>query len=323
MRALICEEYSGIESLRVGELAEPVPTPGSALIQVEAAAVNFADSLLVAGQYQMKPDLPFAPGSEAAGRVVDTGGIPGLEEGDRVAGFTGFGAMAELALIPEHGLVRLEDATSFDEGAAIPVAYGTSYHALVDRGEVKEGETLLVLGAAGGVGLAAVQIGKKLKAHVIATVSSDEKADVARGGGADEVIRYDEIDLRKGIEEATNGAGVDVVFDPVGGEATEAALRATRWGGRLLVIGFASGTIPSIPLNLTLVKGNSIVGVFWGRHFMEDPQAEAENLATIMDWVREGSLRPHVQRSFDLEQGADALRWVAERNAIGRVIINP
>jgi NADPH2:quinone reductase len=323
MRALICNQYTGIGSLSVGELLDPEPSDGMALVRVRAAAVNFADSLLVAGQYQMKPDLPFAPGSELAGEVVDTGGIEGVKEGARVAGFVGHGAMAELALIPANALLPLGDETTFEEGAAIPVAYGTSYHALVDRGNLQPGETLLVLGASGGVGVAAVQIGKQLGATVLTAVSSDEKERIALENGSDHVIRYDTIPLRDGIAEATEGLGVDVVYDPVGGAATEQALRSTKWNGRLLVIGFAAGEIPSIPLNLPLVKGNSIVGVFWGRHLSEDPAAEKRNFATIMGWVRDGSLRPVISESFSLERAADAIRWVAGRNALGRVIVTP
>jgi NADPH:quinone reductase len=323
MRALICHEYTGIDSLRVGELPDLGPAPGSALVRVEAAAVNFADSLVVAGQYQMKPELPFAPGSEIAGTVIDSGGIEGLSAGDRVCGFVGFGAMAELALVPANAVVRLPDAISFEVGACIPVAYGTSYHALVDRAHLESGETLLVLGAAGGVGLAAVQIGKALGAIVVAAVSSEAKGAAARASGADALIRYDRVQLRDGINEATNGAGVDVVYDPVGGVATEQALRSTTWNGRLLVIGFASGEIPSIPLNLPLVKGNSVVGVFWGRHFIEQPDENERSFRRIVDWVEDGTLQPTVQKTFPLEDSAEALTWVAERNAIGRVLVKP
>ncbi len=323
MRALICNEYSGIDSLVVGDLPEPEPTSGSVLVDVKAAAVNFADSLLVAGLYQMKPELPFAPGSEVGGVVTDTGGVAGLAVGDRVCGFPGFGGMAEKVLIPGNAVIKIPQGTSFPEAASIPVAYGTSYHALVDRGQLQREETLLVLGAAGGVGLAAVQIGKALGARVIAAVSSDEKATFVTVSGADAVIRYDRVSLRDGIKEATNGEGVDVVYDPVGGDATEAALRSTKWSGRLLVVGFAAGEIPSIPLNLTLVKGNSIVGVFWGRHFIEAPEEEAANFKQIMAWVEDGTLIPSVQKTYPLDDGAAAIKWVAERNAIGRVVVLP
>jgi NADPH2:quinone reductase len=255
--------------------------------------------------------------------VVDAGGIRGLKEGDRVCGFVGFGGIAERVLVPAAAVVHLPDSIPFETGAAIPVSYGTSYHALVNRANLQQGETLLVLGASGGVGLAAVQIGKALRATVIAAVSSPEKADTARGSGADHVIRYDQEPLRDGIARVTDGAGVDVVYDPVGGPATEQALRSTRWGGRLLVVGFAAGDIPSIPLNLTLVKGNSIVGVFWGRHFMEHPEENSANFRQIVEWVEDGTLNPLIQKVFPLDQGAEAIRWVADRKAMGRVLVKP
>ncbi len=323
MQALICSDYTGIDGLSVGELPDPAPTQGMALVRVVSASVNFADSLVVAGLYQMKPELPFAPGSEIAGEVVDTGGIADLAVGDRVAGFVGFGAIAEYALVPESAILKLPDNIDFDEGAAIPVAYGTSYHALVDRGRTQKGERLLVLGASGGVGIAALQIGRVLGAEVIAAVSTEEKATIARENGADHVIRYDLTPLREAISEITDGNGVDVVYDPVGGDATEQALRSTAWNGRLLVVGFAAGEIPKIPLNLTLVKGNSIVGVFWGRHFLEQPEQNAANFERIMTWVADGTLRPLIQKSYGLDQAAEALRWVADRKAIGRVVVKP
>jgi NADPH:quinone reductase len=323
MRALICENYEGIDSLRVGELPDPEQIPGTVLVRVEAAAVNFADSLIAAGQYQVRPELPFAIGSELAGVVEEASGVDGVVAGDRVAGFVGFGAMAERAVLFPNSIIKLPESLTYSEGAAVPVAYGTSYHALVDRADLGEGETLLVLGAAGGVGLAAVQIGKAIGARVIAVVSSDEKEEAAREAGAEDVIRYDHTSLREGIDLATGRAGVDVVYDPVGGEATELALRSTNWNGILLVVGFASGTIPSIPLNLTLVKGNAIVGVFWGRFAIEEPERSRENNAVIEEWLADGTIKPYVQRQFPLEAGAEAVRWVAERKVIGRVVVNP
>jgi NADPH2:quinone reductase len=323
MRALICERYDGIDALRVGELPDPGSIPGTAIVAVKAAAVNFADILMVAGQYQIKPELPFAPGSELAGVIEWAADVDGLVPGDRVCGFVGFGAMAERAIAYQGSIARLPDGVSFEVGASIPVAYGTSYHALVDRAGLQEGETLLVLGAAGGVGIAAVQIGKALGARVVAAVSSEEKEVAAQEAGADEIIRYDHTPLRDGIAAATNGDGVDVVYDPVGGESTELALRSTKWNGRLLVVGFASGDIPSIPLNLNLVKGNSIVGVFWGRFTIEEPTRSASNNRAIMEWIADGTLRPKVQRTYPLDQAVEAIRWVAGRNAIGRVVVTP
>jgi NADPH:quinone reductase len=323
MRAVICERYEGIDALRIGELPDPEPGREEVVVRMEAATVNFADSLVVSGQYQVKPELPFTPGSEFAGSVIqpDDGGV--FEQGDRVVGYIGFGAMAEQVVTHRHNLTRLPNGVSFEIGAAIPVAYGTAYHALIDRARIEPDETLLVLGAAGGVGMAAVQIGKKLGARVIAAVSSEPKEAAVRMAGADEVIRYDNIQLRDGITALVGGGGLDVVFDPVGGEVTEPALRSTGWNGRLLVIGFASGQIPSIPLNLNLVKGNSIVGVFWGRFNLEEPEHSAANNAQILEWVVEGSLSPMVQRAFPLSETPQAMHWVADRRAIGRVVITP
>jgi len=323
MRALICESYDGLDALRVGDFPDPTPLPGTALISVKAAAVNFADTLMVAGQYQTKPELPFVPGGEFGGIVVSADTRDGLTPGDRVCGFVGIGAMAERAIAYPASVMRLPDHVSFEAGASIPVAYGTSYHALVDRGGLSQGETLLVLGAAGGVGIAAIQIGKALGARVLASVSSDEKAVAAVDAGADVILRPDQTPLRDGIASATGGDGVDVVYDPVGGPHTELALRSTKWSGRLLVIGFASGEIPSIPLNLSLVKGNSVVGVFWGRFNLEEPAKSAANNDVIMGWVADGTLRPVVQKTFSLDSAVDAFRWVANRNAIGRVVVTP
>lgn len=322
MRALICNDYEGgIESLRVGELPDPEPGPGTVQVKVEAAAVNFADTLMVKGEYQVKPDPPFAPGYELAGTVVVANQAAGLSPGDRVCGFTFHGALAEKAVLQAANVARLPDSIDSEVGCTLPGGYGTSYHALVDRARLQKGETLLVLGASGGVGMAAVQIGRALGARVIAAVSSDAKADAARNSGADEIIRYDQTEIRRGIEEATGGAGVDVVYDPVGGDVTEQALRSTSWGGRLLVVGFAAGDIPRIPLNLPLLKGNSIVGVFWGRFTQEEPEKHKENFARIVDWAAEGKIDPIIQRSFPLADGADALQWVADRRAIGRVVV--
>lgn len=323
MQALICDDYGGINSLRVGELPAPTPESGSALIKVEAVAVNFADTLMVSGQYQLRPEPPFAPGYEVAGTVVVANQTKGVSPGDRVSGFLWYGGMAERAVIERRNLVVLPDSVSSQVGSVLPGTYGTSYHALVDRGQLEAGETLLVLGASGGVGMAAVQIGKALGATVVAAVSSAEKAAAVTESGADHVIRYDETHLRDGIDQATDGEGVDVVFDPVGGDMTELALRSTKWKGRLLVIGFAAGPIPQIPLNLPLLKGSSIVGVFWGRFTTEEPNKHAANFARIVEWAEEGLINPAIQKTFSLEQGKEALHWVADRKAIGRVVITP
>lgn len=323
MRALISDDYGGIDSLRVGHLPEPTPGPGSVLIKVEAAAVSFADTLMVSGLYQFKPETPFAPGYEVAGTVVVANQAGGLSPGDRVCGSLLHGGIAEKAVLPASSVSKLPEEVSFEVGAVIPATYGTSYHALIDRGSLQAGETLLVLGAAGGVGLAAVQIGKVIGATVIGAVSSEAKAELVSDSGADHVIRYDQVDLREGIDRATDGEGVDVAFDPVGGDATEAALRSTRWGGRLLVVGFASGNVPRIPLNLPLLKGNSIVGVFWGRFTNEEPEESAENTRRILRLVQEGELRPVIERTFPLSQAHEAMARVAGRNVIGKVVVVP
>jgi NADPH2:quinone reductase len=271
----------------------------------------------------VRPDPPFAPGYELAGRVLqaDEGGE--FSSGDRVCGFAFHGALAERALLSSQNVARLPDSIDYSVGSTLPGGYGTSYHALVDRARLEKGETLLVLGASGGVGLAAVQIGHVLGARVIAAVSSDGKADAVRASGADDVIRYDQVGIRDGINDLTEGAGVDVVYDPVGGDLTEQVLRSTSWNGRLLVIGFAAGGIPRIPLNLPLLKGNSIVGVFWGRFTQEEPEKHRENFATIVEWAENGLIEPLIQKTYSLAEGADALRWLEGRNAIGRVVVEP
>lgn len=323
MRALICDRYDGIDSLHVGELPDPEPHPGSVLVAVEAATANFADTLMVAGQYQFKPPIPFSPGYEVAGTVLVSNQAPGLSPGDRVCGYATHGGMAEKAVLAAENVVKLPDRVDSVAGATLPAGYGTSYHALVDRAGLQSGETLLVLGASGGVGMAAVQLGKHLGAEVLAAVSSSDKELAARRNGADHILRYDNTPLREGISEATDGRGVDVVYDPVGGEATEQALRSTRWGGRLLVIGFAAGDIPSIPLNIPLLKGNSLVGVFWGRFTEEEPERHRANFEEIVRLADEGAIRPMIHETFSLDDAADALRWVARRKAIGRVVVTP
>jgi NADPH2:quinone reductase len=321
MRALICDDFAGIDALRVGDLSDPRPGRGELLVDVASVAVNFADTLMVTGQYQMRPDPPFAPGYELTGTVVEGDGD--FAAGDRVCGFTWHGGMAEMAVVETAHAAHLPDEIGFDTGSVLPATYGTSYHALVDRARLQPGETLLVLGAAGGVGMAAVQVGKALGAEVLAAVSSEEKAALVTSAGADHVIRYDEVPLRDGIAGVVGDTGVDVVYDPVGGDMTESALRSIAWNGRLLVIGFASGPIPRIPLNLPLLKGNSIVGVFWGRFTNEEPDRARHNLEQIIDWASSGVIKPMITRTFPLDEGREALRLVADRLALGRVVINP
>ncbi len=323
MRALVCRDFGGIDALEVAELPDPEVVPGSVVVRIASAPVNFADTLMVSGQYQLKPEPPFAPGYELAGVVLAAGEGAGFEPGARVCGFIPYGAMAELALLPAESCDLLPDSVGFDEASSLPGTYGTSYHALVDRADLRPGETLLVLGAAGGVGLAAVQIGKALGARVIAAVSSGPKADAVMAAGADAVIRYDREDLRDAIRQVTASNGVDVVFDPVGGDATEAALRSIRWNGRLLVVGFAAGDIPRIPLNLPLLKGNSLVGVFWGRFTAEEPEKSRANRVMLLEWAADGIIAPNVAHRLPLDQGQMAMRMVAGREAAGRVVIKP
>ncbi len=322
MRAVICTDYVGIDGLRAGELPDPTPGPGQALISVKAASINFPDVLMVEGKYQMRPEPPFSPGFEVAGDIIEVNGLDGYAPGDRVIAYTGHGGLAERLVASRTEMVPLPPGVDYAIGAALPIVYGTAYHALVDRAALGAGETLLVLGGAGGVGLAAVQIGKALGARVVAAVSSEEKARVAADNGADATIRYELISLRDAVKEISPG-GIDVVFDPVGGAVTETALRSLGWGGRLLVIGFASGDIPSIPTNLTLLKGVSVIGVFWGRFTQEDPSAAAANFAKLFEWLSEDRIRPLVDAGFDLDSAVDALRLVANRQAIGKLVVIP
>jgi NADPH2:quinone reductase len=284
--------------------------------------VNFPDVLIIQNKYQFKPPLPFSPGSELAGVVKEVGeGVGHVKPGDRVIAFTTFGAFAEEVKTEAARLVPMPEGMDFESAAAFLLTYGTSDHALRDRGELKAGETLLVLGAAGGVGLAAIEIGKTLGARVIACASSADKLDVCREHGADAVINYAVEDLRERIREITAGRGVDVIYDAVGGSYTEPALRSSAWRGRLLVVGFAAGDIPKIPLNLTLLKGCSIVGVFWGDFARREPKAFAASIAQLGAWFREGKLRPHVSQTFPLAQAAEALNLMAGRKVKGKVVL--
>ena len=292
-------------------------------MEVEAAGVNFPDLLVIRGLYQDQPPLPFAPGMEIAGTVAEIGeGVGNVAVGDRVFSFVAHGGYAEEVVVPSDALFPIPEGMTSDVAASLPIAYGTSYHALVDRADLPEGETLLVLGAAGGVGMAAVQIGKALGARVIAAVSSEDKEQAVRASGADEVIRYDRSDLREELKRLTP-AGVDVVYDPVGGEATEAAFRSTAWKGRHLVIGFAAGDIPALPVNLALLKGSSLVGVFWGRFAATEPVANRANMASLTEWWKEGRIDPVVSETYPLERAPDALRRIGSRGAIGKLIVHP
>ena len=322
MKAVVCERYGPPDSLVVKELPSPRPGKGEVVVSVRAASINFPDVLIIENKYQFKPPLPFSPGSELAGVVKEVGeGAGGWKAGDRVMAFTTYGAFAEEVKVDASRLIALPPKMPFEEGAALILTYGTSDHALRDRAALKAGETLLVLGAAGGVGLAAIEIGKALGAHVIACASSEDKLVVCRGHGADATINYASEDLRDRIKALTGARGPDVVYDAVGGPYTEPAFRSIAWRGRLLVVGFAAGEIPKLPLNLALLKGASVVGVFWGDFGRREPKAFADSLRQIAAWYEQGKLRPHVSEKFPLERAADALKLMAARKVKGKVVL--
>ncbi|WP_119672608.1 NADPH:quinone oxidoreductase family protein [Deinococcus sp. RM] len=324
MRALTCTAFDEPETLTVTEQPTPTPGPGEVLIRVQAASVNYPDALMVQGKYQVRPKLPFTPGAEAAGTVDAVGeGVTHLTVGQRVAAFTGTGAFATHLIAPAAATLPLPDDLNLNVAATLPLAYGTAMHALIDRGQLKAGETLLVLGAAGGVGLAAVMIGKALGARVIAAASTPEKLDLARAHGADEVINYTDTDLKAALNDLTGKKGVDVILDPVGDRWAESAFRAIAWGGRYLVIGFAGGEIPRLPLNLPLLKGASIVGVFWGEYARRDPRGNARHLTQLAGWVQSGTLKPEISRAYTLQEAPQAMRDLLERRVTGKVIVTP
>lgn len=323
MRAFVCSSLDGLDGVEVGELAAPDLGPGTVRVRIRAAGVNFPDLLIIQGRYQTKAEPPFAPGGEFAGDVLEVAdGVTAVAVGDRVYGSVAYGAFAEQVVVEAEHVFAVPDGMDYEVAATLPIAFGTSYHALVDRARLAAGERLLVLGAAGGVGLAATQIGAALGARVIAAVSSDEKSDAVRDAGANHVIRYDREDLRERLRELAPD-GVDVVYDPVGGAMTEAALRSTGWNGRLLVIGFASGDIASIPANLPLLKGCSLVGVFWGRFARTEPDRSRRNFATLARMWTDGRIAPVVSATFDLDHAGDALRLMRDRGAIGKLVITP
>jgi NADPH:quinone reductase len=322
VKAVVCEKYGPPDSLVVKDLPSPKAGNGEVVVTVKAASVNFPDVLIIENKYQFKPPLPFSPGSELAGTIKEVGeGVSGWKAGDRVMAFTTYGAFAEEVKVEATRLCRMPAKMSFEEGAAFVLTYGTSDHALRDRAALKAGETLLVLGAAGGVGVAAIEIGKALGARVIACASSDDKLAVCREHGADATINYASEDLRERIKALTEGRGPDVVYDAVGGPYTEPAFRSIAWRGRLLVVGFAAGEIPKLPLNLALLKGASVLGVFWGDFGRREPKAFAESLQQIAGWYEQGKVRPHVSEKFPLAKAADALKLMAARKVKGKVVL--
>jgi NADPH2:quinone reductase len=324
MKAVLCKQYGPPESLPFAELPSPRPGPGEAVVSMRAASVNFPDVLIIQNKYQFKPPLPFSPGSELAGVVKEVGaGVEAFRPGDRVIAFTTYGAFAEEVKTEVTRLLPIPEGMDFPSAAAFLLTYATSDHALRDRGALQPGETLLVLGAAGGVGLAAVEIGKALGARVIACASSDDKLAVCREHGADDGINYAREDLRERIKALTDGRGVDVVYDPVGGPYSEPAFRSLAWRGRLLVVGFAAGEIPKLPLNLPLLKGASVVGVFWGDFSRREPQQFRRSVEQLGRWYAEGKLHPHVSRTLPLSRAAEALNLMAARQVKGKIVLTP
>ncbi len=324
MKAVLCKHYGPPESLTFEELPAPRPGPGEAVVSVKAASVNFPDVLIIQNRYQFKPPLPFSPGSELSGVVKEVGdGVTGFKAGDQVIAFTTYGAFAEEVKTDASRLVPMPQGMDYPQAAAFLLTYATSDHALRDRGALRAGETLLVLGAAGGVGLAAIEIGKALGARVIACASSEDKLAVCREHGADATINYASEDLRDRVKALTDGRGVDAVYDPVGGPYSEPAFRSLAWRGRLLVVGFAAGDIPKLPLNLALLKGASVVGVFWGDFARREPEALAESVRQLARWYAEGKLRPHVSQILPLARAADALKLMAARQVKGKIVLTP
>jgi len=322
MKAVVCREWGPPESLKIEDLPEPEAGPGQVVIDVAACGVNFPDTLIIQGKYQFQPDFPYSPGGEVAGTIAAVGeGVTHVKVGDPVAAMTGWGGMAEKIVADAARLLPLKPGTDLTKGAGFSMTYGTSYYALKDRGELKPGETLLVLGAAGGVGLAAVELGKIMGAKVIAAASSDEKLETCKAYGADEVINYETEDLKARVKELIGGKGVDVIYDPVGDRFAEPAVRSMGWKGRYLVIGFAAGEIPKIPLNLALLKGCSIVGVFWGRHAGEEPELSAANMSQLTEWLADGTINPLVSQTYPFEQAPQAIRDLMERKARGKICV--
>ena len=322
MKALICNEWGLPSKLNVGELPTPQPQSKEVLIKMKSCGVNFPDVLIVQGLYQYKPEFPFSPGGEISGIVEEVGSeVAEYKKGDEVVAMTGWGGMAEFVCVHKNSIYPKPPGMPHDIASAFLMTYGTSLHALKDRAKLKKGETLAVLGASGGVGLAAVELGTLMGAKVIAVASTKEKLDLCKKYGAVESINYTSENLKQRLKELTNGKGVNVVYDPVGGEYSEQALRSTAWEGRFLVIGFAAGDIPSIPLNLTLLKGNAIVGVFWGRFGTENPQGMIDNNLQLLEWYQAGKIKPHLHGRYPLDQGVNAIEELMNRKVRGKVVV--
>jgi NADPH2:quinone reductase len=322
MKAVLCKSLDGPEKLTVEDIAEPMAGPGEVVIKVTAAALNFFDTLVTRGKYQKKPQLPFSPSGEVAGTVDQVGaGVVGLEKGQRVAAYVAWGGAREKVLVAAEAVIPVPDNVSDVVASGVSVTYGTAIHGLKDRGRVCANEWVAVTGASGGAGLAAIEIAKLLGARVIAIASSDDKLEICRKHGADVLVNYSDGDLKSKLKAVTDGNGVDVVYDCVGGEYAEPAVRALAWGGRFLVVGFATGTIPSLPLNLLLVKGAEAVGVFWGESVRRDPMGHRDNMTAVLSWVSEGKLVPHIHATYPLVQASEAIAVLDRREAVGKVVL--
>ncbi|MGA8653257.1 MAG: NADPH:quinone oxidoreductase family protein [Xanthobacteraceae bacterium] len=324
MKAILCTHFGTPDELELADIPEPKAGPGEAVVRIKAAALNFFDLLLIAGKYQHKPPFPFSPAAEFAGVVESVGaGVTGFAPGDRVIGWTGWGAARERIAAGAAQLAKLPDNLDFERAAGLTVTYATTLYGLRERGQLKPGETLVVLGATGGVGLAAIEIGKIMGARVIACASSDEKLAFAKAHGADETVNYASDDLREALKRLGGARGIDLVYDPVGGQYTEPALRSLGWEGRYLVVGFAAGDIPKIPLNLVLLKSCDIRGVLWGAWTLRDPKGQAALMKDIAAWCAEGKLSAHVHAVYPLAETASALKAIADRKAMGKIVLRP
>jgi NADPH2:quinone reductase len=323
MRAVLCEAWGGPEMLAVKDIASPAPKAGEVLVKIHAAGVNFPDVLIIQKKYQIQPELPFSPGAEVSGTVAALGeGVTSLAVGDRVAALCTTGGFAEEIVLEATRCMKIPESLSFDVAAGFMLAYGTSWHAIRDRAALLPGETMLVLGAAGGVGLSAVEIGKAIGARVVAAASTDEKCAICREHGADDVINYTTEELRAGIKRSC-GAGPDVIYDPVGGKFSEAAFRSIGWRGRHLVIGFAAGDIPALPLNLALLKGASLVGVFWGDFVRREPANNMKGISEMLGWMQDGKIKPLISKTYSLDEAPQALLDMAARKVTGKIVITP
>jgi len=322
MRAAVCKSLIGPEGIVIEDLPVPEPGPGEVRVRVKAVGINFLDTLMTRGKYQHKPELPFSPGAEIAGEIETLGeGVEGFSPGQRVCAYLGWGGAREFVIVREEQLIPVPEGVSYEVAAGINVTYGTAIHGLKERGRLQAGETVAVLGAAGGAGLAAVEVAKRLGATVIAVASSPEKLEVCRQHGADLLLNYTTTDLKQGLRDLTGGRGVDVIYDCVGGDYSEPALRSTAPMGRFLVVGFAAGQIPRIPLNLVLLKSCDVVGVLMGESARRNPKGHRENIETVLKWVAEGELTPHTHAALPLTDAAEAIRMLDRREATGKVIV--